>query len=103
MTPSDAGREVARKLAEVALDDDRVAGDVCDLRVGRRGGVLARARDLAPDPQLLRLEAEREDEADVLADRGVRRAAQAAEHDDVAGRADFGARIDVAEDEQMAF
>src|SRR3569623_518492 len=101
MTPSDAGREVLRPPAGAALDVDRGAGDVCELGGARRRGVVARARDAAADAQLLRLEPEREDEADVLADRRVCGAAQAPEHDDVAGRADLRARIDVAEDQEV--
>ena len=62
---------------------------------------VGRARDLTADAQLLRLEPQREDEADVLADAGVRGAAEATEHDDVAGGADFGARVDVAEHDEV--
>jgi hypothetical protein len=53
---------------------DAGVGDVGDLGVVRRVAVT-RARDLAADPQLLRLEAQREDEPGVVADPGVRGAA----------------------------
>src|SRR5262249_55724716 len=97
----EAGGQIAGKLAEVAFDDDLVAGAVCDFRFGGGRVAVGRARDLAADAQLLRLEAQRHDETDFLPDAGVRGAAQTAEDDDVAGRADIGARVDVAEDDEV--
>src|SRR5262249_41697435 len=97
----DAGGEIAWQFAQVTFDDDSAAGAVRDLRLERRLVAVARARDLATDAQLLRLEPQRQDEADVLPDAGVCGAAQAPEHDDVAGRAHFGARIDVAKHDHV--
>ena len=57
----------------------------CAISAPRTGPVgVARARHHLADPDLLRLEAQGEDEAALAADRRVSDAAQTAEHDDVA-------------------
>src|SRR5260221_4834860 len=72
MTDSlDAGREVSRQPAVVVLDDDRVAGRICDLGVRSSRGAIGCTHDHAPDAKLLRLEPKREGETDGLADAGV--------------------------------
>src|SRR5678816_1903043 len=68
----DAGGEIARQFAEITFNDDSAAGAVRDLRLVRRRVAIARTRDLAADAKLLRLEPQRQDEAHVLPDSGVR-------------------------------
>src|SRR5262245_24381856 len=48
--------KAARKSSQEPLDHDGLAGDICDLGTAARPVCIARARDHAADPQLLRLQ-----------------------------------------------
>src|SRR5215510_3340935 len=97
----EAGGERARQPAPVFFDDDVLAHDVGDLGVGSWLVAVGGARDDPADAQLVRLQPQRDDEGGGGPDPGVRGAAQAAHHDDAAGGAELGARVDVAEDDEV--
>src|SRR5262249_17661625 len=93
---------LSRRSALVRLDDDATLGRVRDF-----GGALrvvagvGRAGDQAPDANLLRIQAQRDDVAGIAAAGRMREAAQGTHDDDVAARAYFGARIDVTDDDEV--
>src|SRR5258705_9795886 len=64
--------KAARKSSSETLDHDGLAGEKRDLGAVCRAIGFARARDATTDPQLLRLQRQREDEAGLAADPGVR-------------------------------
>src|SRR5215510_7226285 len=93
--------KAAGKSSKEPLDHDGLAGGIRDLRAAAGAVRVAGAGDHAPDPELLRLQRQRDDAAGITADRRVRHAAQPPQHDDAALGADLGAGVDIADHDQV--
>src|SRR6185436_12167945 len=74
--------KAARKSSQEPLDHDGLAGGISDLGSAARAVCVCCSRHHAPDPQLLRLQRERNDEPAVAPDRRMRHSAQPPQHED---------------------